>query len=444
MKDRYVFIETLGCQMNESDSARMFEFLKADNYLAADTPEKADLIFINTCSVRDKAEHKVYSVAGRFKGLKKDNPELIFGISGCVAQQEGAGLFKKIPHLDMVVGTANIHRLPALVNEVREGRRKVVETGFFNEISVDEYPPEGLTSDGVKSFVSVMRGCDNFCAYCIVPHVRGREASRPAGDVLIEVRNLAKRGVKEVTLVGQNVNSYSGGVKFTELLKMVCAVTGIERVRFVTSHPKDMSLELIRAFGEEKKLARSVHLPLQSGSDRVLELMNRGYTVEGYMEKIGLLKDLYPDISITTDIIAGFPGESDEDFMKTMDAVRKAEFDGVFSFKYSPRPMTKAASFPGQADDETKKKRLWALQSGQKEITIKKNFLLEGKTAEVLVEGVSKNSPDELVGRTSCGRLVTFRGQAGLTGNIVRVKVVDSCANSLKGEFLARTEVSKP
>ena len=444
MKDRYVFIETLGCQMNESDSARMFEFLKADNYLAADTPEKADLIFINTCSVRDKAEHKVYSVAGRFKGLKKDNPELIFGISGCVAQQEGAGLFKKIPHLDMVVGTANIHRLPALVNEVREGRRKVVETGFFNEISVDEYPPEGLTSDGVKSFVSVMRGCDNFCAYCIVPHVRGREASRPAGDVLIEVRNLAKRGVKEVTLVGQNVNSYSGGVKFTELLKMVCAVTGIESVRFVTSHPKDMSLELIRAFGEEKKLARSVHLPLQSGSDRVLELMNRGYTVEGYMEKIGLLKDLYPDISITTDIIAGFPGESDEDFMKTMDAVRKAEFDGVFSFKYSPRPMTKATSFPGQADDETKKKRLWALQSGQKEITIKKNFLLEGKTAEVLVEGVSKNSPDELVGRTSCGRLVTFRGQAGLTGNIVRVKVVDSCANSLKGEFLARTEVSKP
>ncbi|MFZ3072748.1 MAG: tRNA (N6-isopentenyl adenosine(37)-C2)-methylthiotransferase MiaB, partial [Thermodesulfobacteriota bacterium] len=444
VKDRYVFIETFGCQMNENDSGRMFEFLKAANYFAADTPEKADLILINTCSIRDKAEHKVYSAAGKFKGLKKDNPELIFGISGCLAQQEGNRLFKKIPHLDMVVGTANIHKLPALVSEARKGKKKVVETGFFNEISAEEYPSEGLTSDGVRAFVSVMRGCDNFCAYCIVPYVRGNPASRPVLDVLIEARNLAGRGVKEVTLVGQNVNSYSGGVKFPELLKMVCGVNGIERVRFVTSHPKDMSLELIRAFGEEKKLARSVHLPLQSGSDRILALMNRGYTVESYMEKIGLLKGLYPDISVTTDIIVGFPSETNDDFMKTMDVVRKVEFDGMFSFKYSPRPMTKATGFPEQVSDEVKKTRLLTLQSEQKEITIKRNFLLEGKIVEALVEGLRKNSFDELIGRTSCGRLVTFRGEAGLTGSIVRVRIVSSCANSLKGEIPPRTEVSNP
>jgi len=433
IKEKYVFIETFGCQMNENDTERTLSFLRGPGYFKTDCAEKAGLILVNTCGVREKAEQKVYSALGRFKELKNENPHLIIGVMGCVAQKEGSRLLKKIPHLDMVIGTHNIHNIAFLIKEVAENKKRVAKTEFYATLDAREYSarPEG----GVKAFVSIMRGCDNFCAYCIVPHVRGKEVSRRPHDILKEARELAEKGTKEVCLIGQNVNSYKGDATFPALLKMVCEIDGIERVRFVTSHPKDISEELICLFGEEQKIAKSIHLPLQSGSDRILGLMRRGYTVSGYLEKVNILRNLYPDISITTDIIAGFPGETDEDFEKTMDCIVEAEFDGIFSFKYSPRPMTDAASFKDQVPFELKQARLERLQSAQKEITAKKNISLVGKTMEVLVEGKSKLSPEELTGRTGCNRAVNFAGagEEGLYGRIIDVLITGAGANSLKG-----------
>ena len=433
-QDRYVFIETFGCQMNDNDSIRMMALLEANSYRKTDRPEEADLILVNTCSVRDKAEQKVYSTVGRYKSLKEAKPGLVIGISGCVAQQAGASLLKRMPHVDMVVGTHNIHRIPALVNEVLAGQGRVTSTEFDEAIHTEKYSVNSTALKGkVKCFVNIMRGCDNFCTYCIVPYVRGREVSRPAGDILGEVRALAENGVREVTLLGQNVNSYDGEVTFPELLRRVSAIDGIDRVRFVTSHPKDLSEELIHLFGEVPELARSMHLPVQSGSDRVLERMRRGYTVSDYVAKVRMLRDLYPDMAITTDVIVGFPGESDDDFEDTLSLVREVEYDGMFSFKYSPRPETEAAGYPDQVPDETRQERLERLQSIQKDITLKKNTAMVGRTVKVLAEGPSKADASELTGRTSCNRVVNFPGDAALKGSMVDVLITEAYANSLRG-----------
>jgi tRNA-2-methylthio-N6-dimethylallyladenosine synthase len=436
-REKLVFLETFGCQMNDNDSERMLGILKGINFARTDDPCSADLILINTCTVRDKAEQKVYSTLGRYKELKKERPGLIIGVGGCVAQQQGEKLLKRAPHLDIVFGPHNVHKLRELLMEADSGRR-VVATRLTEAIDDDEY---GVlpSASGLKAFVSIMRGCNNFCSYCIVPYTRGREVSRQSADIISEIERAAAAGVKEVTLLGQNVNSYgtSGGgdLSFPELLKLVCRVEGIKRVRFVTSHPKDIGDELIGLIGHEKKLCRHLHLPVQSGSDAILARMGRGYTSGEYFSKIENIKKLYPDMSITTDIIVGFPGETEADFASTMDLLRKARFDNIFSFMYSPRPNTRAASFEGQLSLDVRTQRLQVLQEEQKQITIERNRETIGKKMEVLVEGPSRGNPEEMMGRTSCNRIVNFACASGMTaapGDIMEVVVTDGYANSLR------------
>ncbi len=437
--ERFVFLETFGCQMNENDSDRMLGLLKAIKYTRTNEPERADLIIINTCSVRDKAEQKVYSRIGRFKELKKEKPWLVIGVSGCVAQQEGEALLKRAPYLDIVFGPHNIHKLKGFLNEASLEKKRIVSTELYENIDAGEfvYTP---VEKGIKAFVSIMRGCDNFCSYCIVPYTRGREVSRPSREIIEEVTRLKDSGVKEVTLIGQNVNSYGtkgrGGLKFHELLREVARVDGVERIRFITSHPKDISEELIYLFKDEPKLCRHIHLPVQSGSDAVLKNMRRGYTAEEYLARVSLLKKLYADFAITTDIIAGFPGESERDFELTMKLLKSVRFENIFSFMYSPRPKTKAALLKDQIPLEIKRERLKILQETQKNITMEKNSGLVGKTVEVLVEGRSKGNGDELSGRTPCNRVVNFPGPGNMAFGLTDVKITRALPNSLRGELL--------
>jgi tRNA-2-methylthio-N6-dimethylallyladenosine synthase len=446
MVEKRVYLETYGCQMNVGDSERLLGFLSEANYAETDDPSKADLILINTCSVRDKAEHKVYSAAGRYRELKALKPALKIAIAGCVAQQKGEGLLKRLPFLDVVLGTQSVHRIVDALEQASNNGR-VAMTGESDAIDPDEFASIRARKGDVKAFVSIMRGCDNFCAYCIVPHTRGREASRPPGEIVSEVERLAATGVREVTLLGQNVNSYglkragrtegSVGVGFPELLRMVAVVEGIERVRFVTSHPKDISDELMGLFAEEPKLCRHVHLPMQSGSTAVLEAMGRGYTLKDYADKFRKLKALYPDMAVTTDVIVGFPGETDEDFELTMEAINELRFDNVFSFKYSKRPGTRAAGFQGQVSDEVKAERLTTLQAAQRDITFELNKERVGSRMKTLVEGRSRNDSRVYMGRTSCNRIVNFTSYddaSGPTmGEIVDVDVTDAYPNSLRG-----------
>ncbi len=442
--EKYVYIETFGCQMNDDDSERMLSFLKDDNFTLCSTPNEADLILLNTCSVREKAEHKVYSMLGRFRSLKEENPELIIGVTGCVAQQAGERLIERAPYLDMVIGTHNIHNLVKLLGKKEKGKKlRIVATELKEDITREEYRVSMPLASKVKATVSIMRGCDNYCTYCIVPYVRGPEMSRAAEDIIAEVKELTKSGVTEVTLLGQNVNSYKGGVGFTELLKLVCGVGELKRVRFVTSHPKDLSRELIELFNTEPKLCRQIHLPLQSGSNSVLQAMKRGYTVESYMEKVHALRSLYPSISLTTDIIVGFPGESEEDFRMTMDAIEDVGYDNIFSFVYSQRPGTVAAELEESLSDSEKKERLYELQKLQKEITASKQSALVGKIVEVLVEGESKASKQELSGRTECNKVVNFSlddtgtfDKDNIVGSIIQLKITDAFTNSLRGELV--------
>lgn len=437
--EKLVFLETFGCQMNDNDSERMLGILKGINFSRTSDPASADLILINTCTVRDKAEQKVYSTLGRYRELKKERPGLVIGVAGCVAQQQGEKLLKRAPHLDLVFGPHNVHKLRELLLEADSGGR-VVATELTETIDAGEFgvAPEASSE---KAFVSIMRGCNNFCSYCIVPYTRGREVSRLSADIITEIEGLAGKGVKEVTLLGQNVNSYSttggGDVSFPALLARVATVDGIERVRFMTSHPKDIGDELIELYGREKKLCRHLHLPVQSGSDRVLEMMGRGYTARAYLEKIEKIRTLYPDMAITTDVIVGFPGETEEDFLLTMELIRRARFDNIFSFMYSPRPGTAAASFEGHLPLEVRSKRLQLLLDEQKSITLEKNSSLMGKTMEVLVEGPSRSNSDEMMGRTSCNRIVIFKprpGKAALPGSLIEVAITDASPNSLRAE----------
>lgn len=435
-----VYIETFGCQMNDNDSERSLGFLKEISYQETLHPGEADLILINTCSIRDKAEQKVYSTLGRYKALKAANPGLVIGVSGCLAQQHGERLLQRVPYLDMVVGPHNIHKLKEVLYEVIVKKRRVVETTLRDTIDAEEYGVSTAVKPP-KAFVSIMRGCNNFCSYCIVPYTRGSEVSRKSGDILEEIAALAGSGIREVTLLGQNVNSYGargGALSFPGLLRDVAGISGIERVRFVTSHPKDISDELIRLFEEVRKLARHIHLPVQSGADPVLKRMGRGYSSSEYLSKVRTLKRLYPDISITTDIIVGFPGETDLDFDATMALVEEAGFDNIFSFMYSARPGTSAAGFDDRIPIETKKARLLELQETQREITLARSRALIGRTMTVLVEGPSKADPEELTGRTSCNRIVNFMAPEARAGVLRDVAITDAYPNSLRGTVIQR------
>ncbi len=433
------FIHTFGCQMNVNDSLRMSEVLSQMSYAPTPVPDNADLIILNTCSIREKAEDKMLSALGRYKPVKASRGALI-GVGGCVAQQEKDKLLKKVPYLDFVFGPDNIARLPDIIGRVSAERERVVETAFVNseEYVFPRADPE--TSRGkVTEFVTVMKGCDNVCSFCIVPHTRGREVSRAFPDVLVEVADLAKVGVREVTLIGQNVNSYAGGISFAQLLLRTAEVPGIERVRFTTSHPHDLSDELIEAFRVQPKITPHFHLPVQCGSDRILKMMRRDYTVEQYLERLAKLREARPGIAVTTDIIVGFPGETEEEFEMTMQLTEQVRYDNQFSFVYSPRPKTGAALREkdwGPVPHEVKIARLERLQKLQRRISGEITAALVGSEVEVMVEGHSRYDPTKRFGRTPENRTVNFEGDAP-AGAFVTVKVERATPNQLSGTQVA-------
>lgn len=443
--EKRVYIETYGCQMNEHDSERILYLLKGFDYSETKEPREADLILINTCSVREKPEHKVYSALGRYRRLKEKRGTII-GVAGCVAQQEGEKLLDRIPYLDMVIGTQAIPMLPQLLQRMEVSGERICEIGFDAHGEYLKMVLPRRPFGEVKSYVTIMQGCDHFCSFCIVPYVRGRERSRPSQEILEEVSHLAGMGVKEVCLLGQNVNGYGKGleekISFSELLYRIHEIDGIERIRFTTSHPKDLSEELIHAFSILKKLCEHIHLPFQSGSNRILKAMHRGYTQEAYLEKIDRLKAACPSIAITSDVIVGFPGEEEEDFEETLKLIQKVRFDDLFSFKFSPRKGTRAAQLGGQVEERVKQQRLSMLQEIQKEITLQKNQGLEGYVEEVLVDGKSKQSPQEVTGRTRSNKIVNFPGAMSLVGKVVKVKITRGYAHSLRGEMVSAPDHS--
>jgi len=442
---RRVYIETYGCQMNEHDSERMLRLLERAGFEETKEPNQADLVLINTCSVREKPEHKVYSALGRFKRLKERKGTLI-GVTGCVAQQEGERLLERVPYLDFVLGTHAIPLLPSIVQRVEALGGRVSETEFDAEGRYLEalLPEKGL--DRVRSYVTIMQGCDQFCSYCIVPYVRGRERSRPSRDIVEEVRYLVSLGVKEVCLLGQNVNRYGVGMEgetdFPGLLEELNRIEGLERIRFTTSHPKDLSQRLIEAFSKLEKLCEHLHLPVQAGSNRVLEAMNRGYTREHYLERIDRLREACPSIAITADVIVGFPGEENGDFEETLDLLEKVRFDDLYSFKFSPRRGTRAAQLDRQVEEEVKERRLSILQALQREITLEKNKALEGALEEVLIEGASKQSSRDVTGRTRSNKIVNLPGKLDWVGRLMLVRITKAYPHSLRGEAVLNGEVS--
>ncbi|MBN2419912.1 MAG: tRNA (N6-isopentenyl adenosine(37)-C2)-methylthiotransferase MiaB [Deltaproteobacteria bacterium] len=435
--NRY-YIATMGCQMNEYDSDYLSRLIEADGYLSSDSPENANLIIINTCSVREKAEQKAFSLLGRMIKLKNKKPEIILGFTGCIAQQEGQRLLKRFPELNFVIGTRETCKINESLARIKNQNERIALTDLtlkpiYNFINSEKY-----FKGRVKSHISIMEGCNNFCSYCIVPYVRGREVSRPPEEIIREAKSLIRQGVKEITLLGQNVNSYSSGkgsnVTFSDLLKMLGDIEGLYRIRFTTSHPKDLSGDLIESFVKIKKLCSHIHLPFQSGSDRVLKLMHRKYTIDEYFRLTQKLRDLDSDFAITSDVIVGFPGESDSDFKKTLDLIEKIEFDNLFSFKYSDRKGTKASEMKGKLDEKTKSSRLKILQDLQKENTLVRNKRLEGKTVEILVDGISKLGT-QYSGRTDTNKIVNFTSKKDIIGQLANVTIKRSFINSLQGEL---------
>ena len=440
--NKRVYIETYGCQMNEHDSERILRLLENSHYLETKEAREADLILINTCSVREKPEHKVYSALGRFKRLKEKKGTLI-GLAGCVAQQEGERLLDRVPYLDLVIGTHTLPLLPQLLERIEASGERVCEIGLDPRGDYLKTPLPQSPLAKVKSYVTIMQGCDHFCSFCIVPYVRGRERSRPSQEIIEEVKHLAEMGVKEVYLLGQNVNGYGKGLEealdFSEILRRVNRIEGIERIRFTTSHPADLSDRLIQDFSELEKLCEHIHLPFQSGSDRILKAMHRGYTKGSYLERIDRLRDVCPSIALTADVIVGFPGEEEGDFGETLDLMEEVRFDDLFSFKYSPRKGTRAAQFQNQVEEKVKQDRLSNLQKIQREITLQKNQALEGQVEEVLVESRSKKSDRDVTGRTRSNKIVNFEGEMNLVAKSVPVKIMKAFAHSLRGEMSSST-----
>jgi tRNA-2-methylthio-N6-dimethylallyladenosine synthase len=426
------YIKTYGCQMNVHDSEKMAGVLLREGFALTEDQREADVVIYNTCSIREKAEQKFLSDLGRTRRLKRKRPEMKIAVAGCVAQHKGRALLRQAPHVDCILGPQNIFA----VGEMLGGGRSVA---LQDNPLIAERELPALRKDGRRAWVAIMYGCENFCSYCVVPHTRGRERSRPSESIVREVRVLAGEGYPEVTLLGQNVNSYWGDVDFPGLLKKVNAVEGIERIRFVTSHPRDLSEGLVDAMAELDKVCEHIHLPLQSGSTRVLAAMNRGYTRDEYMGKIQRLRDKVPGIAITSDIIAGFPGEAGEDHRDTVSALKEIEYDGIFAFRFSARQGTRAAGMEGQLAEPVKQERLKEILNVQDEITLKRNRALVGTEAEILVEGPSETG-SLLTGRTRTNKIVNFEGGSGLAGRLVRVRITEAKRHSLLGERLERLD----
>jgi len=438
-----LFIKTHGCQMNEYDSAKMADVLAASHGLELTADETAaDVILINTCSIREKAQEKVFSQLGRWRELKQAKPALVIGVGGCVASQEGEAIVKRAPYVDLVFGPQTLHRLPAMIEACKSTHRAQVDISF-PEIEKFDHLPEPR-KEGASAFVSIMEGCSKYCSFCVVPYTRGEEISRPFDDVIAEVAVLAEQGVREVNLLGQNVNAYrgptydGGSADLAVLIHAIAQLDGIGRIRFTTSHPLEFSDSLVEAYANVSKLANYLHLPVQAGSDRVLGAMKRGYTALEYKQKIRKLRKVRPDISVSTDFIVGFPGETDVDFEQTMELIDDVGFDQSFSFIYSRRPGTPAANLVDDTPDAVKHERLERLQATINANARKISEAMVGSVQNVLVEGPSRKSPQELTGRTENMRYVNFPGDARLIGQFVDVRITQAMSNSLRGRLAAR------
>ena len=437
-------IKTWGCQMNEYDSSKMADLLHSTHGLElTEVPEEADVLLLNTCSIREKAQEKVFHQLGRWKELKKNNPNLLIGVGGCVASQEGEHIRTRAPYVDIVFGPQTLHRLPEMINQIRGGKSSVVDISF-PEIEKFDCLPEPR-AEGPTAFVSIMEGCNKYCTYCVVPYTRGEEVSRPVDDILFEIAQLAAQGVREVNLLGQNVNAYRGPTfdgeicTFAELLRLVAAIDGIDRLRFTTSHPIEFTDDIIDVYRDTPELVSFLHLPVQSGSDRVLTMMKRGHTALEYKSIIRKLKAVRPNIQISSDFIVGFPGETKEDFEQTMNLIAQVNFDMSFSFIYSARPGTPAADYPDDVTEVEKKQRLYLLQQRINNQAAQFSRAMLGTEQRVLVEGPSKKDIMELTGRTETNRIVNFQGSPEMIGKFVDIKITDVFTNSLRGEVV-RTE----
>ena len=439
-----LFIRTFGCQMNEYDSDKMADVLAAsEDIVKTDTPEDADIILFNTCSVREKAQEKVFHDLGRVRLLKKAKPDLIIGVGGCVASQEGAAIIARAPYVDVVFGPQTLHRLPQLIAERRRIGKSQVDISFPEIEKFDNLPPAKV--DGASAFVSIMEGCSKFCTFCIVPYTRGEEVSRPFDDVLTEVAGLAAQGVGEVTLLGQNVNAYRGAMASGEekadlalLIEYIAEIPGVERIRYTTSHPRELSQRLIDIYASVPKLVSHLHLPVQSGSDRVLAAMKRGYTTLEYKSLVRKLRVARPDLSLSSDFIVGFPGETADDFEKTMKLIDEVGFDASFSFLYSARPGTPAAELTDDTPHELKIERLMRLQKRIEELAQVVSQAMVGTVQRVLVEGLSKKDDSELAGRTDNNRIVNFTGNPRLIHRFIDVRITSSFPHSLRGEIVTQ------
>ncbi|MEG1255680.1 tRNA (N6-isopentenyl adenosine(37)-C2)-methylthiotransferase MiaB [Clostridium sp.] len=437
-KNLKYYIETWGCQMNEEDSEKLSGGLKPLGHTRTASKEDADIIIFNTCCVRENAEQKVDGNLGALKKLKKENPNKVIAVTGCMMQQEGMAekIINKFPYIDIIIGTHNAYKFTEYLGRVLGGERPIIEI-WDKEADIVEGALVDRASS-IKGFVTIMYGCNNFCTYCIVPHVRGRERSRNSSEIIKEIEVMVNEGYKEITLLGQNVNSYGKGleenINFAELLRRINKIEGLERLRFMTSHPKDLSVEVIDVIASGEKLCESIHLPVQSGSSRILKKMNRHYDREQYLESIMKIKKKIPGVALTTDIIIGFPGETEEDFLDTLSLVKEVEYDSAFTFLYSKRNGTPADLMFDQVDEKVKKERFNRLVEAVNEICAKKNKLYDGQIVEVLVEGESKNDDTKLTGRTRTSKLVNFTGNKNNIGKIVNVKITKANSFSLIGE----------
>ncbi|HAS6010202.1 TPA: tRNA (N6-isopentenyl adenosine(37)-C2)-methylthiotransferase MiaB [Vibrio cholerae] len=439
-----LLIKTWGCQMNEYDSSKMADLLNAANgYELTEIPEEADVLLLNTCSIREKAQEKVFHQLGRWKTLKDKKPGVVIGVGGCVATQEGDSIRDRAPYVDVIFGPQTLHRLPEMIKQSQTSDAPVMDISFPEIEKFDRLPEP--RAEGPTAFVSIMEGCSKYCTYCVVPYTRGEEVSRPMDDVLFEIAQLAEQGVREVNLLGQNVNAYRGAThdggicSFAELLRLVATIDGIDRIRFTTSHPLEFTDDIIAVYEDTPELVSFLHLPVQSGSDRILTMMKLPHTAIEYKSIIRKLRKARPDIQISSDFIVGFPGETDKDFQDTMKLIRDVDFDMSFSFIFSPRPGTPAADYPCDLSEEVKKERLYELQQQINSQAMRYSRLMLGTEQRILVEGPSKKDLMELRGRTENNRVVNFEGSPDLIGQFVDVKIVDVFPNSLRGELL-RTE----
>jgi len=442
---RKLYIKTFGCQMNEYDSSKMADVLAGSHgFEMTDDPAGADMLLINTCSVREKPQEKLFSQLGMWRIYKDRNPNVVIGVGGCVASQEGAAIWERAPYVDIVFGPQTVHRLPQLLDTVEQGRQRVIDISFPEIEKFDRLPE--ARADGPTAFVSIMEGCSKYCTFCVVPYTRGEEFSRPFDDVIAEVAGLAEQGVREVNLLGQNVNAYRGALHgggtadLATLIRYCAAVDGIDRIRFTTSHPVEFSDSLIEAYAEVPELVGHLHLPVQSGSDRILMLMKRGHTALEYKSKIRRLRRARPGLSLSSDFIVGFPGESDADFQATMDLIEEIGFDLSFSFIYSKRPGTPAAGLPDDVPQEVKKHRLAILQRRIEEMAAEISRNMIGTVQRVLVTGPSRKDEKQLCGRTENNRVVNFNASGGLVGGFVDVRITEALPNSLRGEMIQALE----